>query len=136
LTIVLGEVFFKLLCSEVDDEIDVPRIIRGDVKEMFVWEVGIEGGTGSIGRKFHNEFGKYEGFLALGCGKFEVVLLKDEDPSGKFAINFLATEQVVHWVGIYDDFGSSKKDVMAQFLDCKDNYKGEFLFMIVFQGWP
>jgi hypothetical protein len=42
-TIIPGEVVSKLLCSEVDEEIIVPRIIRGDVKEMFIGEVGIDG---------------------------------------------------------------------------------------------
>ena len=65
--IIPGEVRSKLLCSEVDEEIVVPGIIQGDVKEMFVKEVCIDGGTGSVGRKFHNEFDKDEGFLALGC---------------------------------------------------------------------
>jgi hypothetical protein len=46
------------------------------------------------------------------------------------------TEQVLHGVGICYDFGSAKENVMAQFLDYEDNYKGEFLFMIVLQGWP
>jgi hypothetical protein len=42
-TIIPGEVVSKILCSEVDEEITVPGIIRGDVKEMFVGEVGIDG---------------------------------------------------------------------------------------------
>jgi hypothetical protein len=79
------------------------------------------GEFGSIRRKCRNEFSKDKGFLALGCGKFEVVLLKDDDPSGKFSIDLPTTEQVLHWVGIFYDFGSSKKNVMAQLLDCEDN---------------
>jgi hypothetical protein len=67
----------KLLGSEVDKEIIVPRIIRGDVKEMFIGEVSIDGGTGSIEGESSDEFGEDERFLALGCCKFEIVLLKD-----------------------------------------------------------
>jgi hypothetical protein len=66
-TIILGEVVSKLLFLEVDEEIIVPWIIRGDVKEMFIREVGIDGRTVSIGGKCHNEFGKDKGFLFLGC---------------------------------------------------------------------
>jgi hypothetical protein len=66
-TIVSGEVVSKFLCSEVDEKIIVPRVIRGDVKEMFIGEVSIDGGTGSIGGKCHDEFGEDEGFLSLGC---------------------------------------------------------------------
>jgi hypothetical protein len=112
-TIVSREVVSEFLCSEVDEKIDIPRVIRGDVKEMFVGEVSIDEGMGSIGGERHDEFGEDKGFLALGCGKFEVILLKDDDPSGKFTINFSTTEQVLHGVGIYYDFGSSKKNVMA-----------------------
>jgi hypothetical protein len=65
--IVLREVVSEFLCSEVDEKIVVPRVIRGDVKEMFIGEVGIDGGTGSIRGKCHNEFGEDEGFLSLGC---------------------------------------------------------------------
>jgi len=66
-TIIPGEVASKFLCSEVDEKIVLPRIIRGDVKEMFVREISIDGGTGSIIGKFCNEFGEGEGFLALWC---------------------------------------------------------------------
>jgi len=34
---------------------------------MFVEEVGIDGGMGGIGGKWHDEFSRGEGFLALGC---------------------------------------------------------------------
>ena len=47
-TIVSGEVVSKFLCSEVDEELVVPRFIRGDVKDMFVGEVGIDRVTSSI----------------------------------------------------------------------------------------
>jgi hypothetical protein len=42
-----GEVSSKLLCSKVDDEIDVSGIIRGDVEEVFIGEFCINKGTGS-----------------------------------------------------------------------------------------
>ena len=80
---------------------------------MFVKEVGIDGGTGSIGGKCLNEFSKDEGFISLGCQKFKVVLLKDDDPSGKFSINLSMIEQVLHRVGICDDFSCAKQNVMA-----------------------
>jgi hypothetical protein len=66
-TIVSGKVVSEFLCSEVDEKIIVPWVIRGDVEEMFIGEVGIDGGTGSIGGKCHNEFSEDEGFLSLGC---------------------------------------------------------------------
>jgi hypothetical protein len=87
--IIPGEVVSELLYSEVDEEITIPRVIRRDEKEMFIREVSIDGRVGSIRRKCHNEFDKEKGFLALGCGKFEVVLLKDDDPSRKFSIDLL-----------------------------------------------
>jgi hypothetical protein len=57
----------ELLGSEVDEEVAVPRIIRSDVKEMFIREVGIDGGTGSIRGEGRDKFGEDERFLALGC---------------------------------------------------------------------
>ena len=65
--IVPREVVSKILYSEVDEEIVIPRIIQGDVKEMFFGEVSIDGSIDSIGGKCCNEFSKDEGFLALGC---------------------------------------------------------------------
>jgi hypothetical protein len=134
--IVSREVVSEFLCSEVDEKIMVTRVIRGDVKEMFVGEVRIDRGMGGIGGKCHDEFSEDEDFLALGCRKFEIVLQKDDNPSGKFTINLSMTEKVLHEVGICYDFGSLKKYVTTQFLDCEDNCKGQFLFVIVFQGYP
>jgi hypothetical protein len=57
----------KFLCSEVDKKITVPRAILGDVEEMFIGEVDIDGGMGGIRGKGHDEFGEDEGFLSLGC---------------------------------------------------------------------
>jgi hypothetical protein len=57
----------KLLGLEVDKEVTVPRIIQSDVKEMFIGEVYIDGGTGSIRGEGCDEFGEDERFLALGC---------------------------------------------------------------------
>jgi hypothetical protein len=54
-TIILGKVVFEFLCSEVDEKITVPGVTHGDVEEMFVGEVGIDRGTGSIRGKCHNE---------------------------------------------------------------------------------
>jgi hypothetical protein len=57
----------ELLSSEVDEEVAVPRIIRSDIKEMFVGKVGIDGGTGSVRGEGRDEFGESEGLLALRC---------------------------------------------------------------------
>ena len=134
-TIISWEVVTELLGLEVDEEVTVPGVIRWDVKEMFIGEVGIGRWTGSVGGKFHDKLRKDESFLALGCWKFEIVLLKDNNPSGKFAINLLMTEQVLHGVGIFYDFSRAKKNVMAQFMDCEDDCEGYFLFMIILLGW-
>jgi hypothetical protein len=56
----------KLLGSEVDEEVSVPRIIQSDIKEMFIGEVSINGGTGSIRGEGHDNFSEDERFLALG----------------------------------------------------------------------
>jgi hypothetical protein len=57
----------KILGSEVDEEVVVPRIIRSDVKEMFIGEVSIDGGTGSIEGECRDQFNEDESFLSLGC---------------------------------------------------------------------
>jgi hypothetical protein len=57
----------KLLGLEVDEEVIVPRIILSDIKEMFIREVDIDGGTSSIRGEGRDKFGKDESFLALGC---------------------------------------------------------------------
>jgi hypothetical protein len=57
----------KILGSEIDEEVIVPRIIRSDIKEMFVGEVGIDGGTGSIRGEGRDKFGEDESFLSLRC---------------------------------------------------------------------
>jgi hypothetical protein len=46
----------------------------------------------------------------------------------------VTAEQILHWVGICDDLGGAKQDIMAQFLNCKDNCKSEFLFVFVLKG--
>jgi hypothetical protein len=56
----------KLLGSEVDEKVTVPRIIRSDVKDMFIREVGIDGGTSSIRGEGCDKFDEDERFLALG----------------------------------------------------------------------
>ena len=55
------------MSSEVDKEVVVPRIIRSDVKEVFVGKVGIDGGTGGVRGEGRDKFGENEGFLTLGC---------------------------------------------------------------------
>jgi hypothetical protein len=56
-----------VLSLEVDEEVVVPRIIRSDVKEMFVGKVGIDRGTGSIRGEGCDNFSEDESFLSLGC---------------------------------------------------------------------
>ena len=111
--IISWEVVTELLGLEVDEEVVVPRIIRSDIKEMFIGEVGIDWGTGSIEGEGYDKFDEDESFLFLGCWKFEIVLLEDNDASDKFAINFPTTKQVLYGVGICYDFGCAKKNVMA-----------------------
>jgi hypothetical protein len=57
----------KLLSSKVDEKVIVPRIIRSDVKEVFVGKVNIDEGTGSIRGEGCDKFSEDESFLALGC---------------------------------------------------------------------
>jgi hypothetical protein len=57
----------KLLGSEVDEEVTVPRIIRSDIKEIFIGEVGIDRGIGSIRGEGCDKFGEDESFLSFGC---------------------------------------------------------------------
>jgi hypothetical protein len=65
--IVSGEVVYEFLCSEIDENIIIPRAIQGDVKEMFIGEVSFHGGMGSIRGECHDEFSENKGFLSLGC---------------------------------------------------------------------
>jgi hypothetical protein len=103
---------------------------------MFVRKVSIDGGIGCVRGKGRDQFGENEGLLTLWCRELEVVLLKDNDPSSKFVVNLATTEQILHRVGICNDLGGAKKNVMTQFLNCKDNCKSKFLFMFVLQGRP
>jgi hypothetical protein len=57
----------ELLSSEVDEEVSVPRIIRSDVKEMFVEKVGVDGGTGGVRGEGRDKFDENEGLLTLRC---------------------------------------------------------------------
>ena len=123
------------MSSEVDEEVVVPRFIRSDVKEMFIGKVRVDGGTRCVRGKVCDKFGENEGLLTLGCGELEVVFLKDNDPSREFAVDLTTVEQILHRVGICDDFGGAKQNVVAQFLNCKDNGKSKFLFVFVLQGW-
>jgi hypothetical protein len=52
---------------EVDEEVTVPRIIRSDVKEVFIRKVGIGRGTGCVRGEGCDKLGENEGFLSLGC---------------------------------------------------------------------
>jgi hypothetical protein len=80
---------------------------------MFIWKVGVDGGTGGVGGEGHDKFGKNKGLLTIRCGELEVVFLKDNNPSSEFAVNLPTAEQVLHRVGICDDFCSAKQNVMA-----------------------
>jgi hypothetical protein len=125
----------ELLSLEVDEEVAVPRIIRSDVKEMFVGKVGVDGGTGGVRGEGRDKFGENEGLLALRCRELKVILLKDNDPSSEFVINLPTTEQVLHRVRICDDLCGAKQNVMALILDCEDNCKSKYLFVFILQGW-
>jgi hypothetical protein len=57
----------ELLSSEVDEKVIVPRIIRSDVKEMFVWKVGVDEGAGGVRGEGRDKFGENEGLLTLRC---------------------------------------------------------------------
>jgi hypothetical protein len=57
----------KFFILEVDEEVVVARIIRSDVKEVFVKKVGIDGGTGCVRGEGCDKFGGNEGFISLGC---------------------------------------------------------------------
>jgi hypothetical protein len=57
----------EILSLEVDEEVAVPRIIRSDVKEMFVGKVGVDGGTGGVRGKGCDKFGENQGLLTLRC---------------------------------------------------------------------
>jgi hypothetical protein len=57
----------KILISEVDEEVVVPRIIRSDVKEVFVGKVNIDGGIDCVRGEGCDKFSENEGFIALGC---------------------------------------------------------------------
>jgi hypothetical protein len=111
--IILGKMRSKLLGSKVDEKVIIPGIIRGDVEETIIREIHVDGWAGSFWRKCHNEFGEDEIFLALGCWKFKVILLKEDGPSWKFTINFSRIEKVLHGVGICDDFGGAKQDIVV-----------------------
>jgi hypothetical protein len=57
----------EILSSEIDEEVVIPRIIRSDIKEMFVGKVGVDGGTGGVIGKGRDKFGKNKGLLTLRC---------------------------------------------------------------------
>ena len=55
------------MSSEVDKEVIVPRIIRSDVKEMFIRKVSVDGGTGGVRGEGCDKFEENEGLLTLKC---------------------------------------------------------------------
>ena len=55
------------MSSKINDVVIVPRIIRSDIKEMFVGKVGIDGGTGGVRGEGHDKFSENEGLLTLRC---------------------------------------------------------------------
>jgi hypothetical protein len=57
----------EILGSEVDEKVVVPRIIRSDVKEMFIGKFGVDGGTGGVRGEGRDKFGENEGLLTLRC---------------------------------------------------------------------
>ena len=57
----------ELLSLEVDEKVVVPRIIRSDVKEMFVENVGVDGGTSGVRGEGHDKFSENKGLLAFRC---------------------------------------------------------------------
>jgi hypothetical protein len=60
-------VVIELLSSEVDEEVAIPRIIRSDVKEMFVGKVGVDGGTGGVRGEGRDKFYENKGLITLRC---------------------------------------------------------------------
>jgi hypothetical protein len=58
---------YQILSSEVDEEVFVPRIIQINVKEMFIWKVGVDGGVGGVRGEGRDKFGENEGLLTLRC---------------------------------------------------------------------
>jgi hypothetical protein len=87
--------------------------MRSDVKEMFIGKVSIDRGAGCVRGKGRDKFGENEGLITLWGLELEVVLLKDNDPSSKLVVNLAAAEKILHRVGICDDLGGTKQNVMA-----------------------
>ena len=101
------------MSAEIGEEVIVPRIIRSDVKEMFIRKVSVDGGTGCVREEGYDKFGENKGLLTLRCGELEVIFLKDNDPLSEFSVNLSTTEQVLHGVGVCNDLGGAKKNVMV-----------------------
>jgi hypothetical protein len=57
----------ELLSSEVDEEVTIPRIIRSDVKEMFIGKVCVVGGTSGVRGKGRDKFDENKGLITLRC---------------------------------------------------------------------
>jgi hypothetical protein len=57
----------ELLSVEIYKEVVVPKIIRRDVKNMFIRKVGVDGGTGGVRGEGHDKFSENKGLLTLRC---------------------------------------------------------------------
>jgi len=84
---------------------------------VFIWNIIINRKIGCICGKFINEFNDRKTFLTLGCDKFEIEFLKDNDPMGILTTNDPSTQQEIHGVGIGHNFGGMRKDIMTKLLN-------------------
>lgn len=84
---------------------------------MFIWKIVIYQQIRRIGGKFRNEFSKGKTFLTLGCDKFKIKFLKDNDPTCVLPANDPLTQQESHGVGIGHNFGGTCKDTMTKFFE-------------------
>jgi hypothetical protein len=69
-TIVSGEMGSKLLCSKVDEEVVIPGVIQGDVEEVLVGKIHINGCIISVRGKCHDDLDENEFFISFGSIKF------------------------------------------------------------------
>jgi hypothetical protein len=60
-------VITELLSLEVDKEVVIPRIIRRDVKEMFIGKVDVDRGIGGVRGESRDKFSENQGLLTLRC---------------------------------------------------------------------
>jgi hypothetical protein len=57
----------EILSAEINEKVIIPRIIRSDVKEMFIGKVSVDEGAGGVRGEGRDKFGKNEGLLNLRC---------------------------------------------------------------------